>query len=119
MTHDFLAESAIVLIVWLAVLCALVAQHAYWRHLREWKRYVVGTATLCLGCTLVGVALGNPALAIVPWVLASAGSPIVVLYLNEDPRERNARLGQKRATLRGLTEYTTHESDMDEGRSAN
>lgn len=110
--------SIVVFVVWLAVAGALVIEHEHRHGWREWKRYVAGTATICVGCLLVGIIFDNALLAIVPTILATAGVPIIYLHEHEEPSAAHARRNTKRTKLWELTtdlrEKGRRESDMDE-----
>lgn len=106
--------AGVIILSWLVTFAIIQAQHAYFRHLDFRVRYVIGCAAVCFGCTAVGILLDNPLLAVVPWVMASAGATIIVNYAAEERRARDERAAEQRGEIVGMTRGLTQEL-IDEG----
>lgn len=100
---------SVIALAWLATFATVQAMHAYFRHLDFRIRYVLGTAAICGGCSAAGVALENALLAIVPWVLASAGATIIINYAAEARREREKNAARQEGEIVALTRGLTQE----------
>lgn len=99
---DFQTTAAIVAIAWIGVCALLQLAHIWWSGLDFRWRYIIGLGTVCLGCLGVGVAIGDPALAIVPGLLATAGLPILLTYAREEKAEHDQNAAQRRGEVIGM-----------------
>mgnify|MGYP001592537587 FL=1 len=106
---DFQIIVSVVALAWLATFASVQAMHAYFRHLDFRVRYVLGTIAICGGCTAAGIALENVLLAVVPWVLASAGATIIVNYAAEERRAKEQRAARQEGEIVGMTRSLTQE----------
>jgi hypothetical protein len=91
----------IVVVAWLVVFTLLQLEHARWSKIDFRLRYVMGMGTVCLGCLIAGAILGNPLLAVVPGLLATAGLGVLKSYADEEKAERGQAAAQQRGELVG------------------
>lgn len=99
---DVQTIAGIVALAWFTVWALLQLEHALWSEIDFRLRYVMGLGTVCLGCLGAGIALGDVALAIVPGLLATAGLPILLSYVNEDKARRDQDAAQRRGEVVGM-----------------
>ena len=99
---SFQTAAGIIVLAWCVVWALLQLEHAWWRTLDFRVRYVMGMGTVCLGCVGAGIVLNDPALAIVPGVLATAGLPILKSYADEEKAKRAEDAAQRRGEVTGM-----------------
>lgn len=107
--NQFSTTVGVIALAWLTTFAVMQAQHAYFRQLDFRVRYVLGAAAICVGCSAVGVLLENALLAVVPWIMASAGATVIVNYAAEERRERERRAAQQQGEIVGMTRGLTQE----------
>ncbi len=91
----------IVAVAWLLVFISLQLEHARWSAIDFRLRYILGMGTVCMGCLIAGAMLGDPLLAIVPGLLATAGLGVLKSYADEDRADRDRRAAEKRGEIFG------------------
>lgn len=105
----FQFAAGITLAAWIASIALMQLWHAIFRHLPFTWRYVIGAATICAACSFVGLVLDNALLAIVPWVIASAGATIIINYTVEANTARADEQARKAGELVGMTKGITRD----------
>lgn len=106
---------------WLLTVALLAIEHLLWKHARRVTRYMLGTGTICTGCSLAGLLLDNPILAFGPWVIASAGVVTIGWTYFEDRATEKAKqaqtTGQKNGEVIGMARRLERELERDTQRS--
>lgn len=102
MDSSFQTAAIIVALVWLLTFALLQIEHAMWSVIDFRLRYLLGMGTVCLGCLGAGLALDDPALAIVPAVLATSGLTVLINYASEARAEREKLTAQKQGEIIGM-----------------
>ncbi len=94
---------------WLLTAALLIIEHLLWKNVSVVVRYMLGAGTLCTGCSVAGAILDNAILAIGPWVVASAGLVVVLMYWYDERAASLAKSATKRGEIVGTTKGLTQE----------
>jgi membrane protein implicated in regulation of membrane protease activity len=88
----------------LLCIALLVIFHLLFKHAHRTVRYMLGMGAVCSGCTVAGVVLNNPDLAIGPWAIAFWGLIIALWTWVEERNEVGKQSAQKNGEIIGLAQ---------------